>query len=212
MDTLTGLESTVGWQISFSDENRCFDPVSDLLALPEHRPPDLEPVDLHSLSPLQRALLVTDGTVTRLLEAYTLEPIEVLRLQEETQTLAVRHPLLGLPEGDTVRTRQVLLQGRHSATVYAYAASVLALKHLPADLLQNLETEPGGLGRALLNCQIENRRELLWNGLERLNALPKPIARLMGDECISRTYRIIVAGKPVILINEKFPLQMPAID
>jgi len=75
--------------------------------------------------------------------------------------LPTDHPWLELAEGSEVVACQVLLRGRYSATVYAYAVSRLAPERLPPYLLQDLVTEPAGLGRVLLNSQIENRREIL---------------------------------------------------
>ncbi|MCB0060913.1 MAG: DUF98 domain-containing protein, partial [Caldilineaceae bacterium] len=67
--------------------------------------------------------------------------------------------------------------------------------------------EPAGLGRVLLNNQIENRRELLWYGREQLAALPEEIARYTGHDFLSRAYRIIAGGQTLMLINEKFSLE-----
>ena len=106
--------------------------------------------------------------------------------------------------------RQVLLRGRYSATVYAYAVSLLVPARLPAHLLDDLEKEPAGLGRVLLNSQIENRREILWYGRETIADLPAEISRYTGHEFISRTYRISAGGQPLMLINEKFPVALGA--
>lgn len=207
MDAITRFPLPGGAPVKLPDDKRCFEPVADLLGLSEHRPLGLERVDMRTLTPFQRALLVIDGTVTKFVEAYTLEPIEVVRLDEKNQSLSKAHPVLDLPAGEPVRTRQVLLQGRYSATVYAYAASVLALGRLPADLLCSLESKGGNLGRAILESQIENRRELLWDGRERFHDVPEPIRSLMGEAYLTRTYRIVVAGKPIVVINEKFPVE-----
>lgn len=181
-----------------------FDPFADLLAA---QAAQLELVNLRTLTPFQRALLSIDGTVTKLIEAYMLEPVESMVLGQQTQRLPTDHPWLELAAHSEVVTRQVLLRGRYSATVYAYAVSLLAPARLPPHLLHDLAKEPAGLGRVLLNSQIENRREILWYGRETLADLPAAIARETGNDFISRTYRIIAAGQPLMLINEKFPVQ-----
>lgn len=157
------------------------------------------------MTPFQRVLMVIDGTVTRFIEAYTLEPIEVVRLQQQTQLLYSPHAWLKTPANTEVIGRQVLLRGRQSSTVYAYAVSKLVPSRLPTELLNDLEVAPGGLGQVLLNNQIENRREILWCGREKIADLPEAIRRLTGAEFISRTYRIVAGGQPVMLIEEKFP-------
>lgn len=195
--------------------NGNFDPFVDLLSAQASRPPHLHPVNLRTLTPFQRALLSIDGTVTKLIEAYTLEPVESVLLSQQIQPLANdgrsptfhQHPWLALSAPGEVVARQVLLRGRYSATVYAYAVSLLVTERLPSTLIADLASEPAGIGRVLLNSQIENRREILWYGRETIPNLPETIEQETGNEFISRTYRIIVGNQPVMLINEKFPLR-----
>lgn len=189
-----------------------FDPFADLLSAQGSRPCDLQPVNLRKVTPFQRALVSIDGTVTKFIEAYMLEPVESVLLTQQTQLLLTDHPWLALPAQSEVIARQVLLRGRYSATVYAYAVSLLALERLPKPLLRDLATEPAGIGRVLLNSQIENRREILWYGREQITHLPAAIERYTGNEFISRTYRIIADGQPVMLINEKFPFASPILE
>lgn len=176
-----------------SNNNSGFDPFVDLLSAQASRPANLQPVNLRTLTPMQRALLSIDGTVTKFLEAYQLEPIESLLLSQQTQRLQADHPWLALAAPGEVIARQVLLRGRYSATVYAYAVSLLAPARLPANLVQDLAQEPAGIGRVLLNSQIENRREILWYGREELANLPETIERYTGSTFISRTYRTLPA-------------------
>ena len=185
-----------------------FDPFQELLQNPEVRSLTLRKIDLRTLTPFQRTLLAIDGTVTKYLETYTLEPIEVVRLRQETQILRDPHAWLETPPETEVLAREVLLRGAYSATVYAYAVSLLVPARLPEALLQSLEEEPGGIGRALLGSRIENRRELLWYGREQASRLPEDIRALTGDDFLSRAYCIIVGGRPVMLINEKFPVHV----
>ena len=184
-----------------------FDPFAGLLSAQAARPTHLGLVNLRTLTPFQRALVSIDGTVTKFIEAYTLEPVESILLHQQTQPLPADHPWLELAAHSEVVARQVLLRGRYSATVYAYAVSLLAPARLPPHLLHDLAREPAGLGRVLLNSQIENRREILWYGRETLADLPEEIARYTGHEFISRTYRILAGGQPLMLINEKFPVE-----
>lgn len=187
-----------------------FDPFADLLSAQGRRPRDLDPVDLRELTPFQRALVSIDGTVTKFIEAYLLDPVESVLLTQQTQIMEMDHPWLELPAGGEVVSRQVLLRGRYSSKIYAYAVSLLAPQRLPAGLLQDLAIEPAGIGRVLLNSQIENRREILWYGREHLRGLPENISRYTGNDFISRTYRIMTQGQPVMLISEKFPRACPA--
>ena len=88
-----------------------FDPVQELLTAQTDRPPGLTPINLRTLSPFQRALLVIDGTVTRFIEAYTMERVQVVRLSQQEQALAAGHRWLEAPRDTVVAGRQVLLRG-----------------------------------------------------------------------------------------------------
>jgi chorismate-pyruvate lyase len=188
-----------------------FDPFADLLSAQTSRPLNLRPVNLRTLTPFQRALLSIDGTVTKFIEAYMLEPVESVLLSQQTQPLLSDHPWLELPAQSEATARQVLLRGRYSATIYAYAVSLLAPERLPKTMLRDLANEPAGIGRVLLNSQIENRREILWYGRECITNLPETIECCTGNDFISRTYRIVVHGQAVMLINEKFPFSAPTV-
>ena len=103
----------------------------------------------------------------------------------------------------------MLLCGKYSATTYAYAVSLLIADRLPASVMRDLDVEPAGLGRILLNSQLENRREVLWYGREQIADLPETIEVYTGHDFISRTYRIMVDNQPIMLISEKFPSACP---
>ena len=51
--------------------------MKDLFIAQCAKPLDLEEINLSQLTPFQRALLVTDGTVTRFIEAYTFSPVKL---------------------------------------------------------------------------------------------------------------------------------------
>lgn len=189
--------------------NGSFDPFANLMSMQAAKPSHWQSVNLRTLTPFQRALLSIDGTVTKFIEAYTLEPIEIVRLRQEEQQLVADHHWLTAPLGTTVIARQVLLRGKYSAITYAYAVSLLLADRLPTDVIRGLDVEPAGLGRILLNSQLENRREVLWYGREQITDLPESIESETGNDFISRTYRIIVSEQPLMLISEKFPVICP---
>jgi hypothetical protein len=65
------------WTTSLANEVDGFNPLKDLFAAQSSKPETLREVNLRALSPFQRALLVIDGTVTKFIEAYTMEPVEI---------------------------------------------------------------------------------------------------------------------------------------
>ncbi len=183
-----------------------FDPLQDVMLAQASRPPELGAVDLRALTPFQRALLVLDGTVTKFIEAYTLEPLEILRLDQSREVLSREHHWLAAPAGTEVGLRQVLIRSRTSLKTYAYAVSLLVFERLPERVRYGIEIQGEGIGRLLNDSELETRREVLWYGTERLQDLPEIVQRSAGNDFISRTYRIISAGQPIALINERFPL------
>lgn len=188
--------------------NGGFDPLQDLLVAQRDKPSQMAPLNLRALSPYQRALLVIDGTVTKFIEAYTMEPVQVVLIDQDERELTEDHVWLDLPKGARVIARQVLLQGKYDRTLYAYAASLLVYDRLPEAVRADLKLHPGGLGRILLKQQLETRREILWYGREHLDNLPEPVCHMAEGRFISRTYRIQYQGKPFMLINEKFPFEV----
>lgn len=195
--------------VAGNDRAPVFDPASDLFVAQFGRPGDLQQVNMRALSPFHRALLVIDGTVTTFLEAYTLEPIEVVRLGQAVQPLTEENPWLELAAGASVLARNVRLEGRYTHRLYAQATSLIALDRLPPDIVSGLDVEGGGLGRILNGAKAENRREILWYGRERSDHLKEPLGGGSRHEFIVRTYRIIQGGKPIMLISEKFPTDEP---
>ena len=175
------------------------------------KPATSREINIAQLTPFQRALIVTDGTVTRLIEAYTLAPVEVVLLHQAKQTLSTEHIWLELPSGAPVISREVLLHtssiSDDTPKIQAYATSLIVSQHLPKGILDELESDPAGLGGILQESGLETRRELLWCCCETAQDLPEAIAHLEGEPLLSRTYRVFANKKPIMLITEKFPLR-----
>ena len=181
-----------------------------LFVAQDKKPATLREINLARLTPFQRGLLVTDGTVTRFIEAYTFAPVEVVLVQQKRQTLSNDHHWLQVPAGEEVISRQVTLQTHQkqeaSPIIHTYADSLIVAQRLPKSILGGLESDKQGLG-GLLRCSgLETQRELLWCGIETLTDLPIAIAYLEGETFISRAYLVYADQEPLMLINEKFPL------
>jgi chorismate-pyruvate lyase len=185
-----------------------FDPLSDLLVAKLLTPVHLFEAYLRTLTPDQRAILSIAGTVTKFIEAYRMEPVDVVLIDQDVHSLEAAHPWLEIREGTPVISRQVLLQGKYSRTLYAYAVSLLVHDQLPEAVREDLKDHPGGIGRVLIKNRLETRREVLWYGREHIENLPEPVCHLTDGRFLSRTYRIICKGNPFMLINEKFPMSL----
>ena len=109
--------------------------VKNLFVAQAERPAMSREINIARLTPFQRGLLVTDGTVTRLIEAYTLAPVEVVLLHQTKQTLCTEHIWLELSPGAHVIAREVVLQtpsiAENSSICYiSNCAATLAKRHL----------------------------------------------------------------------------------
>ena len=180
-----------------------FDPTQGVFVEMARRPSSLTAVDVSALLPAQRALLVIDGTVTKFLEAYYLEPVTVERLQQtDDRATEFEAEWLRCSPGDALLRRSVLLRGGSSARVFAWADSLLLPQRLSPAMRAGLETEPGGLGRIIIDSGMETRRECLWFGWQQVDEGRAPVA---AGEYLVRSYRILSGGRPLMMVTERFP-------
>jgi chorismate-pyruvate lyase len=157
---------------------------------------------LAGLPPFLRALLVTDGTVTKILEAFFWEPVAVDTLAQELTTAERSIPWVAVDVGDQVLVRRAQLRGSDSGKVYATAFSVIRTERIPPALRQRLIDREIGIGVLIRDSGLESYREVMEVG-----ALGEQPRDGSGDR-VFRTYRIIIDGVPVILITETFPLAL----
>ena len=184
-----------------------FDPADGLFVAQFDRPAGLEPLNMRALPPMLRALAVIDGTVTKFLEAYMMEPIEVTTLGQAEQTLENAQEWLEMRAGNDVLARHVTLTGSYSKRLYAYAISITNPHAIPRDIRAAMEIQGGSVGRILLSSRVEQRREVLWYGKDSADSLPDEVRTIYEGDLLSRAYRIVVEGRPVIMIIEKFPMR-----
>jgi chorismate-pyruvate lyase len=163
-------------------------------------------VPIASLPPFLRALLVTDGTVTKILEAYFWEPVEVQTLEQEFFAAERAVEWIQVRAGDRVLIRRARLAGRDSGRNYVDAFSVIRTELIPATFRQRLIDREIGIGVLIRDSGLESYREVLEVGVEGGGGGPAPSA--LGGQTVFRTYRIIIEGEPVILITESFPLAL----
>lgn len=163
-----------------------------------------ESLHMETLPPFLRTLLVADGTVTKSLEAYFWEQIEVENLGQAPATLQVAAPWLNLAAGATVLERRVRLRGMESGRVYAYAQSLIKLEALPEHLRADLQQGRIGIGELLRERGLETYREILDVG-ESIEPQLKDVFEFDPGDLIYRTYRIVIQHQPAIQITEKFP-------
>ncbi len=158
------------------------------------------PLDFAQLPPILRVLLTADGTVTKCLESFFWEPVNVHRILQQRETLTCACPALNKQKNDSVIARNVILQGVTSQRIYARAYSYICPEVLPTEIRLGLEQEKIGIGELLREYGLETYRELFSITEE----------SIQEQTHICRTYRILMGKKPLIQITEKFPLALYA--
>ena len=172
-----------------------------------------ESLNLARLPPFVRTLLVTDGTVTKNIEAFFWEPIAVDVLWQERIILHEAKPLIDAAAGEQVLKRIVQLRGEKTRAVYAYATSFLKTDLLPGELTQQLLDGQIGIGEILREVGMETYREIMDFGVETASDNVDPddtLARM--DDAIYRTYRIVAGGRAVMQITESFPCKQYGVE
>lgn len=183
-----------------------FDPLKGVFKKEAIGDPIHQGIEMEKAPPFLRALLVTDGTVTKFLEAYLWEPIEVRKLFQQEVSLEADVDWLELRKGSQVLKRQVLLEGTVSRKVYTFAESLIRLDRLSRVLRQEIIKGRLGIGELLRDQRLETYREMLHYGTEASGVLSDPLGIRKQDPLLFRHYRIFTKYRPAILVTEKFPI------
>lgn len=162
------------------------------------------------LGVLQRILLTTDATVVRLLEGFFGEVIRTAGLGQVSRPVSPADGELEPAGHETLLCRETLLQGSDTGRNYIYAEVCVVLDRLDAAVREGLLTTSEPIGYLLAANRIETFREVLRLGRKPAGPLGARFAMDSHDELLSRTYRIIAGGSPIMLLTEWFPaLEFP---
>jgi len=159
------------------------------------------------LSPVQKMLLGTDGSVTNLLEVVTGSPVEIETVIQKVipadQSIASD---LMVDVGDEVNHRVVKLKKSGTSEPLIYAISHTPLKRLEPGFKDDLTRADIPIGIIMKKHQIESRRDI--TGAE-VRAADNEMSRIFNifprEPLLSRNYRIVRHGQPLISITETFP-------
>jgi beta-RFAP synthase len=159
------------------------------------------------LSPMQKVLIGTDGSVTNLLEMATGHPVTITtRVQDVVAADIKTAAALDIEPGDEVNYRVVELQDSVTGEVLIYAVSCTPLRRLAPEFRQDLMRADIPIGRILGRHKIESRREITDARVIHAGA---DLARTFNvhrcEPMLSRKYRIIHREEPLIAIEEIFP-------
>ncbi len=145
-----------------------------------------------------RALLVADGTVTKLIEAYVLESLQVVLHSQ--QPISDQPAALGLHlnKSDRYLHRKISLVGSRSSSVYLLAESWIDFNLFEDKVHQDFLQAKIGIGEIIQKFALPSCRKMVSYFSEEENQ-----QRFFG-----RTYVIHVNQQPAIQITEKFPLNL----
>jgi beta-ribofuranosylaminobenzene 5'-phosphate synthase len=159
------------------------------------------------ISPVQKFLLGTDGSVTQILESITGKKVVIRTLaQKVIPADRAAADNLDIAEGDPVNFRVVEIRTEEDGEVLIYAVSYTPVNRLSPAFKDDLMKADIPIGRIISQHHIEARREIL-------NARVLPATEEMGrvfaicknEPVLLRQYQIIHADKPLIFIEEQFP-------
>lgn len=154
---------------------------------------------------LQRLMLVTDGRITDIVQAYSGETVEAVKLQQKLVVSNSRFSPLQLDCSYQILERSIVLQGSLSKTNYLYADSQIVLARLNSEIRDKLIFSRQPIGRLLRENKIETYREILDCGIEPAGMLAQHFNIEPNAEIIYRTYLVLIERLPVMQITEKFP-------
>jgi chorismate-pyruvate lyase len=165
----------------------------------------LNQIDPAQLSQFQRVLLITDGTLTEILEAYLFEKIEVIKLAEHLTPSVGNNSFLEILIGQELLTRKILLQGKKSKQNWVYAESIIVPERLEKKFIERLITSHTPIGKLWLEYKIEVFKEMMSLSRESAGDLSRYFQITPQDFLLSRTYRVFSNRQPIMMITEKFP-------
>ncbi|WP_133468557.1 chorismate--pyruvate lyase family protein [Paraglaciecola marina] len=165
-------------------------------------------MDMEALPPFLRTLLVTDGTVTKSLEAFFWESIKVEKRWQEEFILTMDLPFIQAKVDDLTLKREVILRGVSTNDIYAYATSYLRTELLDENIKAQMIEGKIGIGELLREIGLETYREIVDFGREVFQAYNRLDGEPEYVETIYRTYIIHIGGKPAMQITERFPIRL----
>lgn len=159
------------------------------------------------ISPVQKFLLGTDGSVTQILESITGKKVAIRTLVQNVVPAdrdAAGH--LNIAEGDPVNYRVVEIGTEEGGEVLIYAVSHTPVNRLSPEFRDDLMKADIPIGKIISRHQIEARREILSARVLPATGEAGRVFSLCKDEpLLSRQYQIIHGGEPLIFIEEQFP-------
>jgi chorismate-pyruvate lyase len=163
------------------------------------------PIELTKLSPFQRIILISNGTLTKLLEHLVDEQLIVIKLSESMQINSQPIAYLNLAGGETVIQRKICLQGQSSGIHWLYAESVIVPERLDSLFREDLLASQIPIGKLWAKHRVETFKELLPPFEEPAEQLAVHFNISPETKLLGRTYRVFSNRQPIMMLTEKFP-------
>lgn len=154
------------------------------------------------VTPLLRALLLTDGSITTLLEAFIGCEIKVAGLKQKTVSSndALANEL-NVNSGEELNEREVILLAGNEPVVYAKSYAVIS--RLGDDAGNDILKTDIPIGKILRRHKLETHREIMEIGFKHDEKIAG-ILKLNNDKILWRSYVIIRKNVPLMKIEEYF--------
>ena len=161
-------------------------------------------IDITALTPLQRILLITDGTLTEILEAHFLERIELVKISERLLAAGQLPTPLPLDAGERVLERRINLRGAKSGTLRVYAESLIFVERLDPSFQTELFETRIPLGRLWRSHRLETFKELVSIECRPARDIGAHLACAEDAPVMGRIYDVFSSRRPVMRIAEYF--------
>jgi len=166
-------------------------------------------LDIKTLPPFLRTLLVMDGTVTKSLSAWFWEPVKVEAFQNQLEIVTEPIENLGIKSGSKILRREVSLIGKDTQKTFACARSIVSMQHLPENIGRQLEKGKMGIGELLQEQDVETYRDIFSiNFFTEIEKNKDELLNSLSGEIVSRSYQIRVNGISAIMVTEYFPVSL----
>jgi chorismate-pyruvate lyase len=167
-------------------------------------------IKIDDLSLFERILLVTDGTLTDILQAYLSEGIEIVKISENlVNSTQIKQEFsnfdFNLNENEQVIERKVLLQGKNSGDNFIYAHSFIIIQNLPEEFKNDLLNTKIPIGKLWFQHRIETFKEIIKLERKTAHDLSQYFHIKREDNLLERTYLVFSHQKLIMIISEHFP-------
>lgn len=166
----------------------------------------ISPVEFNELSIIQKILLITDGTLTEILETYLNEPIHIAKLSERIIPEAQNDIFPDIGKKERILERKILLQGGESRNNWLYAESFIIPDRLDIQFQNDLIESRIPIGKLWKMYRMETFKEPVTFFQKKASQLADYFEINSEDMLLCRTYRIFADRQPFMMITEKFPV------